>query len=108
MTEALRLFDISPADECWIWTRSRSGSGYGQVRWFGKWRSVHRVVAAMTYGAAAIHDMDVMHLCDNKLCWRPSHLRPATTQENTLDYWAKKKAAAARERAAAYQGVTYG
>jgi HNH endonuclease len=93
--------------ECWLWPRVNN-HGYGRVDWFGKPRYTHRVIAAMTYGAAAIHDMDVMHLCDSKACWRPDHLRPATTQENMIDYWTKKKAAAARSRAAAYQGVTYG
>jgi hypothetical protein len=94
--------------ECWLWPGRCNGNGYGEVDWFGKLRKVHRVIATMTYGQRAVHDMDIMHLCNNKACWRPSHLLPGTTSENMLLHYSHKRinsiTAAARSRAAAYQG----
>lgn len=119
MTDSLQLFDPSVygpgskprsrTSECWLWHGRRNPGGYGEVRWFSKWRRVHRLVAAMTYGVEAITDLDIMHLCNNKACWRPSHLQPGTESENMQHYWATKKdAAAALYAAAAYQGAQHG
>lgn len=77
---------VHRTDGCWMWTGSRFGKGYGQftLRPVPKQR-IH--VGAHAYSYRLFHGpvpdgMEVMHLCHNKLCVRPDHLKAGTHLEN--------------------------
>lgn len=65
---------------CWEWTSALSNNGYG-VFWIGSGVSkyAHRLAYERANGAA---EGVVMHLCNNKRCVNPSHLRLGTTAQN--------------------------
>lgn len=71
------------ADECWIWTASVDGNGYGLFRYEGRLIRAHRLVL-ISLG----HEMgglESMHSCDNPPCCNPNHLSPGTHIENQAD-----------------------
>ena len=71
-------------DECWPWTQSIASHGYGQT-WDGTTvRLAHRVAWTLTYGPIP-EDLTVDHLCRNKRCCNPAHLRLLTNVENARD-----------------------
>lgn len=73
---------------CREWTGYILDSGYGQTTYRGrKWR-VHRLAWTMKHGEIP-KDKIVMHKCDNKKCYRLSHLRLGTCAENSADMCAK-------------------
>ena len=65
--------------------------GYAQVPHKGKNRLHHRVAycAAAGLNIEDIKGSVVMHLCDNKICINPEHLRLGTQAENMADKEAK-------------------
>lgn len=79
------LFDnTETVGDCWLWRGPLRATGYGVVYLDGKHRSVH---------AAALHLADpemfsfqrgfeVDHICNNRACINPAHLRVVTHREN--------------------------
>ena len=73
-------------EECWPWTRSRNGKGYGLLQFLEMptTQKAHRIAWLLTYGdlPAGKH---VMHHCDNPPCCNPKHLFIGTNHDNVLD-----------------------
>lgn len=72
---------VSIEGDCWIWTGSRSGNGYGMiavdnVRWMAHRYAYTALVGAIPEG------LDLDHLCRNRACINPAHLEPVTRSEN--------------------------
>ena len=70
---------------CWQWTGAVAGDakghGYGNCIVDGHTRSAHRYAYEISLGPIPEgHDID--HICRNRLCVRPEHLRPATRKQN--------------------------
>lgn len=81
--------DVREADDCWPWKLSIGSHGYGQIGWgrSGEERGMvtaHR--AAWTAANGPIpEDLTVDHLCRNRVCCNPAHLRLLTNLENARD-----------------------
>lgn len=75
--------------ECWVFTGSKS-HGYGLVQveprgrgHSGRRRVAHRV-AYESFVAKVPHSLVLDHLCRNRACVNPSHLRVCSQRENIL------------------------
>lgn len=78
------LSKTSFMDSCQVWTKAKSKAGYGQI-WDGqKVVYVHRVVASLVYGQPEF-GQEVLHLCDNRACCNPNHLRWGSRKDNMVD-----------------------
>ena len=72
---------VEQRGECWEWTGSRNGAGYGRTRIDGRHAAAHR--AAYEHLVGPIPDgLELDHLCRNRACVNPEHLDPVTHQVN--------------------------
>lgn len=77
--------DRRSGDQCWPWKLSLGNHGYGQIGWWVNGRTAgttaHRVVWMAANGP--IPDaMTIDHLCRNRPCCNPAHLRLLPNVEN--------------------------
>lgn len=74
-------------DECWPWTGTVMGRGYGSLRPKKGENCIgaHRFSWALHNGRWQKKGLVIMHSCDNPLCVNPSHLSEATQSENIQD-----------------------
>lgn len=84
---------IRGADDCWLWTASRIGEGYGQFAVYRTRTSkienyAHRVAWCLTHGSLDRNVM-VLHKCDVRSCVNPGHLFLGTQLDNMRDAQAK-------------------
>lgn len=70
--------------ECWNFTGCTL-LGYGKVQIMGKLKGAHILSCEITAKRAIKPGEVTRHLCGNKLCIAPHHLRFGTSQENTRD-----------------------
>ncbi len=79
---------VDKSGDCWIWTGSHDGKGYGVLA--VERRNVRATHLSMELaGHVVSQDKLVMHVCDNPPCVRPDHLRVATHLDNMRDMFAK-------------------
>jgi hypothetical protein len=73
-------------DECWLWTASVAGRGYGQMKRPGERRQVyaHRLSYELHCGPVPA-GMAVLHQCDTPRCVNPKHLFLGTLADNAGD-----------------------
>jgi len=73
---------VSKGPICWEWTASVDGSGYGQFRSGGRGQRAHRVAFEDAHGPIP-EGMLIDHICANRRCVNPAHLRLANTGQNS-------------------------
>lgn len=80
-------------ESCWLWTRGRFENGYGQA-WkhgprtkpsgrYGQPIQAHRLIYEILVGPIP-PGMQLDHLCRQRGCVNPNHLRVVTSRENIL------------------------
>jgi len=88
--ENARIFSKISIDfqtQCWNWTGSLS-EGYGRAYWRGKRYKAHRLLYLWKFGELPEYrdgsSQELDHICRNKACVNPDHLRIITHKENVL------------------------
>ena len=82
--EPLVAKKITTSDRgCWEWTGSVFYHGYGRIQRRGKSYIAHRYVYKLLIGPIP-EGLELDHLCRNRACCNPAHLRPVTRRENQL------------------------
>ena len=78
-----RFWDkVNKTDECWVWTGSLRGKGYGQCSiGGGKQGYAHRFSYELAFGPIE-PGLVIDHICHTRRCVRPEHLRAATQKQN--------------------------
>ena len=76
-------------DECWVWTGYLRPDGYGKAhagKIDGKYKLIrtHRAMYELYVGQIPLN-LTVDHLCRNRACGNPKHLRILTLSENCKD-----------------------
>lgn len=84
---------VDKSGECWEWTASTRGRGYGQFYVGGdrKMIDAHRYSAMLHFGDFD-QQMLVCHTCDNLICVRPDHLFLGDHSANVQDMVVKGRA----------------
>lgn len=73
--------NVEKTDGCWLWTGSHR-TGYGIIRIAGKYQPAHRYSYELHNGPIS-SDKVIDHICHNRGCVNPSHLRQCTQKQNT-------------------------
>lgn len=72
---------VDRSDGCWTWTAHIGAEGYGRFMINGVPRLAHRVSYERTHGPIPA-GIEIDHMCHNRSCVNPAHLRQATRSLN--------------------------
>jgi hypothetical protein len=86
------LDNIEIINECWIWKGSKNIKGYGNLRDGKKTKLAHRASYEVFKGNI-MHELCVLHTCDNRSCVNPDHLWQGTHEDNAKDRQKKDRSA---------------
>ena len=73
---------VDKTSTCWNWTAAKQTQGYGVIMVNSRHQRAHRL--SFEWSKGPIPDgMWIDHICMNRACVRPDHLRLATPKQNT-------------------------
>lgn len=78
------LSKISASDNCWTWLGTPTKTGYGRFKNKGEMYYAHRVSYSIFNGEIK-KDLVIDHICKNRLCVNPEHLRQVTISQNVKE-----------------------
>lgn len=70
-------------DGCWVYTKNLNWKGYGTFKIDGKFYKAHRV-SYYLFNGDLVEKLVVDHMCKNRACFNPQHLRQITNSENLI------------------------
>lgn len=76
--------DIKNEDECWNWLVNKNCDGYGIFKYNNDSIYAHRM-SWLIFNNEIPKELYVLHLCDNRKCVNPKHLKLGTQQDNMKD-----------------------
>ena len=79
-----RFFKFVTTDKCWNWNGSLTAGGYGKFYNSGKLYLAHRVSFKIKNGFIS-NELQIDHICKNRKCVNPDHLRQVTAKINTTE-----------------------
>ena len=88
--------------DCWEWTGSTNGRGYGQLRIKGRMHYAHRIAYEVASGQPLAPGLVVDHLCFNHGCVRPDHLHVVSQKQNQ-----ENRSGARKGNSSGVRGVTW-
>lgn len=91
---------VEKTDGCWNYTGPQDQYGYGRANINEKRHLAHRMSWFLAYGAWPTKNLD--HICRNRLCVRPEHLREVTQAQNMQNL-----PVTSTRSASGYRGVTW-
>ena len=74
---------VEKTDTCWWWKSHMDTKGYGRFFYHCICYSAHRFAYLTSVGDIP-DGLELDHLCNNKTCVRPDHLKPTTHRENIV------------------------
>lgn len=80
-----RNVERADSEACWQWTGTKSSRGYGRMTTFKSSSTPAHHVAIWLDGRAIPAGMVVDHLCRNRMCVNPAHLRVVSPKVNSLE-----------------------
>lgn len=81
---AAKCSDVDPETGCIEWLACRNADGYGLFWWHGRRVRAHRFYFVIGYQRDIQPGMVLDHLCRNRGCVAPWHLKEVTDRENLL------------------------
>jgi len=102
-TDAERFWKkVDKSADCWIWQGNTAKNGYGlySIRQEHTWMA-HRFAYTDTNGDIPA-GIQLDHICHNRACVNPSHLRPVTNKQNN-----ENPAGLRSDSTSGYRGVTF-
>lgn len=72
---------VDKTEGCWNWTASIMATGYGCIRRDDRTQTAHRVSYELANGPIPA-GIQIDHICHNRACVNPDHLRPVTHKQN--------------------------
>lgn len=73
---------VDKSGDCWMWTAKLHDTGYGVIQHAGTRHRTHRLAYEWAHGPIA-DGLVIDHLCFNRACVRPDHLRTVTQRQNS-------------------------
>lgn len=72
---------VNKTEACWNWTGALTDRGYGSLRVSGRLRPAH-VISYEIANKQGPGSLEVDHMCHNRACVNPGHLRLVTKKQN--------------------------
>lgn len=73
---------VNKTEGCWEWKGSKDSSGYGSFWTNGKAKGAHIFAYELVRGRVPV-ELELDHLCRNRVCVRSDHLEVVTSMENS-------------------------
>ncbi len=80
--ERMAKYSQLDSSGCVVWHGSRNNRGYGVIWFDGKLHLAHRVAFFLEHGRWTSAHLVTDHVCNNKACVNPAHLRELQNHEN--------------------------
>lgn len=76
---------VDKSGECWTYTGRLNAKGYAHVDYNGGKIMAHRLAYQLEVGPIPAGRY-IDHICHNRACVNPAHLRPVTTKQNNENH----------------------